>query len=168
MEKQKQRSETPPKAQNSPSPQPSGTSATPAAQINGAPSTPAAKIEEHKPTTFADAVKEDLSHETPGQSPKSSSGDKKIENSRQQTSPKAQKIFRPPLGNPTPSVLLAKREGLETDGSPAQKRIKLEEVEEPAVLKKKVEEKAWKPQLRPNSLDELLAEQERGREQVEE
>lgn len=168
MEKQKQRSETPSEARNSSSPKLSGTPARPAAQTNGAPSTPAAKIEEHKATTFADAVKEDVSQETQGQRSESSSGDKKTENSRQQGSPKAQKIFRPTLGNPTSSVLLAKREGLETDGSPAQKRIKLEEVDEPAVPEKKVEEKAWKPQFRPNSLDELLAEQEREREQDEE
>lgn len=71
------------------------------------------------------------------------------------------------MGTPTPSVLLAKREGLESSAfAPAQKRIKLEEqVEEPAVPVKKVVEKVWKPQYRPNSLDELLAEQERERAQ---
>lgn len=163
MEKQKQRPETPSKARSTPSPKPNGTPATPAAQTNGRPSTPAAQTGEHKPATFADLAKESKE-----QRPKSSSGDKKIENSKQQSSPKSQKILRPTLGNPTPSVLLAKREGLETDGSPAQKRIKLEGIEEPtAPVVKKVEEKAWKPQLRPNSLDELLAEQEREREQDE-
>ena len=147
-------------------------------KTNGAssrPATPSAKsssptkADEHKPATFADAVKEDLPNESTAASEKSENVKKATPNSpKAPTSPKAQKIFRPTMGTPTPSVLLAKREGLEAVGSPAQKRIKLEQTGVVEAPIKKAEEKAWKPQARPNSLDELLAEQEREREEEEE
>lgn len=80
-------------------------------------------------------------------------------------SPRAAKIFRPTIGTPTPSVLLTKREGLEPSASArAQKRIKIEEEAEEPILPVKVSSGVWKPQSRPNSLDELLAQQERERE----
>ena len=119
-------------------------------------------------------MKEDLPTESTGASEKSENVKKATPNSpKAPTSPKAQRIFRPTLGTPTPSVLLAKREGLEpTAGSPAQKRIKLEELtEEPlvglGVSKGEGKVTTWKPQSRPNSLDELLAQQEREREEEE-